>query len=63
MFRDDCKYFCAIDADGYGDLYFCKMATNKKCHEGPITLCSEYEPLKKRRKWIPQFIKEEEFKV
>lgn len=62
MYRDDCKHFLTIDTDGNGDLYFCRLATNKLCHEAPVTLCEEFELIKKR-KWLPQFIKEEEFRV
>lgn len=63
MYRDDCKHFACIDTEHEGDIYFCKRATNKMCYQGPITTCEHYEVKKKRRKWLPQFIKEEEFSV
>ena len=52
MYRDECKHFCKIDTDGNGDLYFCRLACNKHCNEGPITYCKEYEETKDRRRYL-----------
>ena len=63
-----CKHLCEIDIDRDKPLRYCRLVTNKKCEENfsvfntytPLIYCEDYEPEKKKRKWIPQFITEEE---
>ena len=57
-----CKHLCEIDIDRDEPLRYCRLVTNKKCFEkfNHLINCNEYEPEKKKRKWIPQFITEEE---
>lgn len=66
MFRNECMNFCEIDTEN-GSLYFCRLACNKYCLEGPFTMCSDYEPSADRKRWLElsgkAFIKKEEFQV
>lgn len=62
MFRNDCMHFLCFDLEGGNqDLHWCRLACNKHCNEGPMTMCKDYEIV--RNKKIPEFIEEEDMMI
>jgi hypothetical protein len=51
MYRDECKYFCVIEKE-WGDDYYCKLWCGKRCFEGPMTYCKDYEDSEDRERYL-----------